>query len=138
MTLRVRDIPTNQKSAHELLVHSRNKQRRVGKNGWLVSHYDSTTKKNFISLKLYSTIIVRWWIQWSPNKVGIEVINQGIDLNCGEYPTKTTQAWINQAIKEHGYVSRSKEILVYHVRSVLLHANSKCPCLSLPCTLKRT
>lgn len=104
MALRVRDIPHTYAEARKLMpirtIPRYGMCRRISKNGWLVDMGSE------IYLKLYETVIVRYFP------------NGNMYLNCGQFPTVTTQHWINCALSgwigevnskrytSNGYVSR--------------------------------
>ena len=98
MTLRVRDIPTSYEDAEKLL--TKNGSRKISKNGWLIMAPEQIIERCII-LKLYHTAIVVYYL------------GGRLDLACGQYPTRTTQMWINVALGKfsisrgcRGYVDR--------------------------------
>lgn len=87
MSLRVKDIPHSYEQAISLLnMKIRNPIRNVSSNGYLY-WWDK-----IVYLKLYETVIVKYYP------------NGDMWIDCGSYPTVTTQHWVNIALDK--YTSR--------------------------------
>jgi hypothetical protein len=114
MTLLVRDIPNSYESAKKLL--GKANIRRISKSGCLVKNPYGPD----IYIKLYHIVIVRF----HPNGI--------IHLDCGRFPTVTTQHWINRALSKwidneyvsNGYVGRETiAVYPYHMKSLRAKVN---------------
>ena len=92
MTLRVRNIPTSYEDAEKLL--KKNGSRKISKNGWLVMAPEQVMERCII-LKLYRTSIVTYYP------------NGSMKLDCGQFPTSTSQHWLNTALWNRGIITRN-------------------------------
>ena len=92
--MRVKDIPNSYEKATLLL--SRKQERKVSHNGYLLRLSPDT-----IMLKLHNTVIVTWYQ------------NGEIKLNHANWITRTTQVWLNYALRGVGYVSISNDSMKF-------------------------